>query len=109
MSHPRAVGESFNIGNQKAVTTIFGLANTVVRVLGSASPIRFTRKDYADVELRVPSVRKSYDLLAFEAQVDLEEGIRRTADYYRRLAASAPRVAGGRSVAAPYRPLVGSR
>lgn len=83
MEHPRAVGESFNIGNQRAVTTIYGLANTVIRVLGSRSPIVFTRKDYADVELRIPSVRKAKELLGFEAKVDLEEGIRRTADYYR--------------------------
>jgi UDP-glucose 4-epimerase len=83
MVHPKAVGESFNIGNQKAVTTIYGLANTVVRVLDSTSPIIFTRKDYADVELRVPSVGKARELLQFEARVDLEEGIRRTAEYYR--------------------------
>jgi UDP-glucose 4-epimerase len=83
MVHPKAVGESFNIGNQKAVVTIYGLANTVVRILDSKSPIVFTRKDYADVELRVPSVRKARELLGFEAEVDLEEGIRRTAEYYR--------------------------
>jgi UDP-glucose 4-epimerase len=83
MAHPKAVGESFNIGNQKAVTTIYGLANTVVRVLDSKSSIFFTHKDYADVELRIPSVRKARELLQFEARTDLEEGIRRTADYYR--------------------------
>ena len=77
------MGESFNIGNQRAVDTIYGLANTVVRVLGSRSPILFTRKDYADVELRIPAVRKARELLGFEAKVDLEEGIRRTAEYYR--------------------------
>lgn len=83
MTHPEAVGESFNIGNQKAVVTIYGLANTVVRVLGSKSAIEFTRKDYVDVELRVPSVQKARDVLGFEAKVDLEDGILRTAEYYR--------------------------
>lgn len=83
MCHPKAVGESFNIGNQKAVTTIYGLANTVVRVLDSQSPIVFAHKDYADVELRIPSVRKAHELLGFEARVDMEEGIRRTAEFYR--------------------------
>ena len=82
MAHPKAVGESFNIGNQKAVTTIYGLANTVVRVLDSKSPIIFTRKDYADVELRIPSVQKASKLLGFEAKIDLEEGIQRTAKFY---------------------------
>lgn len=83
MAHPKAVGESFNIGNQKAVTTIYGLANTVIRVLGSRSAVEFTRKDYADVELRIPMVRKAREVLGFEAGVDLEEGIRRTAEFYR--------------------------
>jgi UDP-glucose 4-epimerase len=87
MVHPRAIGESFNIGNQRAVTTIYGLASTVIRVLSSSSPVVFTHKNYVDVELRVPSVAKARDLLGFEAQVDLDEGIRRTADYYRRLMA----------------------
>lgn len=82
MTHPKAVGESFNVGNQKAVTTIYGLASTVVRVLNSSSPIIFTRKDYADVELRVPSVHKAKELLGFEAQIDLDEGIHRTATFY---------------------------
>jgi UDP-glucose 4-epimerase len=82
MRHPRAVGESFNIGNQRAVTTIYGLANTVTRVLGSRSPIVFTRRDYVDVEIRVPSVNKSRELLGFTARVDLEEGIRRTGEFY---------------------------
>jgi UDP-glucose 4-epimerase len=54
-----------------------------VRVLGSTSPILFTRKDYADVELRIPSVRKAHDLIGFEAKIDLEEGIKRTAAFYR--------------------------
>jgi len=79
LEHPRAVGETFNIGNQRAVVTIYGLASTVIRVLGSPSRIRFVRKDYADVELRIPNVSKARQLLGFEAQVDLEEGIALTA------------------------------
>ncbi len=83
MSHPKAIGESFNIGNQDAVTTIYGLASAIVRVLESNSPIMFVRKDYVDVELRVPSVIKARELLGFVAKVGLDEGIRRTADFYR--------------------------
>ncbi|HEX7071078.1 MAG TPA: NAD-dependent epimerase/dehydratase family protein [Rhodothermales bacterium] len=82
LTHPRAVGESFNIGNKRAVTTIYGLANTVVRILNSRSPVVFTQKDYADVELRIPSTTKARELIGFEAKVDLEEGIRLTAQHY---------------------------
>ncbi len=85
MTHPKAIGESLNIGNARAVVTIYGLAQTIIRVLGSQSTIIFTRKDYADVELRVPSVAKSKKLLGFEAKIDLEEGIRRTAEYFKEL------------------------
>jgi UDP-glucose 4-epimerase len=85
MTHPKAVGESFNIGNARAVVTIFGLAQTVVRVLKSKSSIRFAKKSYADIELRVPSVSKARDIIGFEAEVDLEEGIRRTAEHFAKL------------------------
>lgn len=81
--NPKAIGESFNIGNARAVITIYGLAQTIVRVLRSKSRIHFTYKNYVDVELRVPSVSKARELIDFEACVDLEEGIRLTADYYR--------------------------
>jgi UDP-glucose 4-epimerase len=54
-------------------------------VLSSSSPIIFARRDYADVELRIPAVQKARQLLGFEAKIDLEEGIRRTAEYYQRL------------------------
>lgn len=83
MVHPNAVGEAFNIGNARAVITIYGLAQTIVRVLGSKSPIRFVQKDYADVELRVPSVTKARELIGFDAKVDLEEGIVRTGEFHR--------------------------
>jgi UDP-glucose 4-epimerase len=80
MVHPNAVGEAFNIGNARAVITIYGLAQTVVRVLESRSPIRFVQRHSADVELRVPSTAKAREKIGFEARVDLEEGIRRTAE-----------------------------
>jgi len=85
LTHPRAIGESFNIGNQRAVTTIYGLANTVVRVLNSKSSVNFSQKEYADVELRIPILDKAKDYLGFEANVDLEDGILKTAEYYRRV------------------------
>ncbi len=77
-----AVGESFNIGNARAVITILGLANTVCRVLGSQSVICHDPPLSADVAIRIPSVVKVEELLGFKASVDLEEGIQRTADWF---------------------------
>ncbi|MBP7950063.1 MAG: NAD-dependent epimerase/dehydratase family protein [Verrucomicrobiales bacterium] len=80
---PAAIGQSFNIGNARAVITILGLAEAVVRVTRSESKIVFEPPLSADIAIRIPSVDKAQHLLGFKAKVDLEEGIRRTADYFR--------------------------
>jgi len=81
LTMPKAVGESFNIGNARAVTTIFGLAETICRVLNSKSKIIFRDALSADIELRIPKVDKSQELLGFKAQIDLEEGLAKTAEW----------------------------
>lgn len=79
-----AVGQSFNIGNPRSTVTIYQLARLVVRLAQSKSEIRFVEWDFADVELRIPDVRKAERLLGFRAQVDLEDGLERTLDWYRK-------------------------
>ena len=74
-------GESFNIGNAKAVITIYGLAQTIMRVLNSKSQIKFKPALSADVELRIPSVEKAERILGFKARYDLEYGIEKTAKW----------------------------
>ena len=81
LQDPKAIGQSFNIGNARAITTILGLAEAVCRVLKSESRILFRPALSADIELRIPSVKKSEELLGFKARVDLEEGIKRTAQW----------------------------
>ena len=78
---PAAIGESFNIGNARAVVTILGLAHMVCRVLGSSSKIVHQPALTADIAIRIPSVEKAEELLGFKAKVDLEEGIARTAEW----------------------------
>jgi UDP-glucose 4-epimerase len=80
----KAVGQAFNVGNSRAVTTIYGLAQTVCRVLDSSSKIVFKDPLSADIELRIPETDKAFNLLNFKATVDLEEGIERTAEWYKR-------------------------
>lgn len=82
---PKAVGESFNLGNARAVITTLGLAQTVCRVLESKSKIFFRDQLSADIELRIPSVEKTFKVLGFKAKVDLEEGILKTAEYFKTL------------------------
>jgi UDP-glucose 4-epimerase len=83
IEYPEAIGQSFNIGNARAVITILGLAETVLRVTRSASNIVFDPPLSADIAIRVPGVEKAQQLLGFKAQVDLEDGIRRTAEFFR--------------------------
>lgn len=83
LENPNAVGESFNIGNARDITTIYGLAQTVCRVLNSSSKIVFRPPLSADIDLRIPKVDKMKKILGLEAQVNLEEGIRRTSEWYK--------------------------
>ena len=80
---PKAIGESFNLGNQRTVTTTLGLAEAVCRVLKSESKINYKDALSADIEMRIPSVKKTKEVLGFEAKVDLEEGILKTAEYFK--------------------------
>ena len=93
LTHPHAVGESFNIGNPRAVMTIYGLAETVCRITESRSKIHFRPALSADIELRVPNTTKSKRLIDFEAQVDLAEGLKRTVTWIKEHADSLPPLA----------------
>lgn len=85
VENPKAIGESFNIGNSRAVITILGLAQLVCRVLKSDSKIVFDDPLSADIAIRIPSVQKTLEVLDFKAKVDLEEGVLRTAEYMKTL------------------------
>jgi|TARA_R110001592_G_scaffold64801_2_gene199050 UDP-glucose 4-epimerase len=81
ITNPKAIGESFNIGNPRAVITILGLAQTICRVLNSKSKIVFEPPLSADVAIRIPSVEKAKEVLGFSSKIDLEEGILKTAKH----------------------------
>ncbi|MFB4163999.1 NAD-dependent epimerase/dehydratase family protein [Alteribacillus sp. JSM 102045] len=83
MVSSKAIGESFNIGNARTITTIYGMANIVTRVLNSNSKIVHIPKTSADIELRIPKIEKADKLIGFKAKIDLEEGIKRTAEFFR--------------------------
>jgi len=84
LEKPEAVGQVFNIGNPRSVVTIYYLAQQIVRLSGSSSRLVFVRWPYTDVELRIPNIDKARRLLGYEPQVDLEEGLLRTIEWYRR-------------------------
>ena len=84
ITKPKAIGESFNIGNARAVLTIYGLAQTICHILNSRSKIIYKPPQSEDVELRIPGVKKMETLLNFKAKIDLSEGIKRTAEAFKK-------------------------
>jgi nucleoside-diphosphate-sugar epimerase len=84
LERPEAVGQAFNIGNPRSVVTIHNLALQVARLSSSRSRIVNVPWNNVDVELRIPDIAKARELLGYEPQVDLEEGLLRTIEWYRR-------------------------
>lgn len=76
-------GEVFNIGNPKGTITILSLAQKIVELCNSNSKILFKPKNYVDVELRIPDIEKARKLLGYSPKIDLDEGLKRTIDWYR--------------------------
>jgi dTDP-glucose 4,6-dehydratase len=72
-------GESLpvNIGNPDHEVTMLELAETIVRVTGSPSPIVFEALPIDDPQVRRPDITRAREVLGWEPEVDLEEGLRR--------------------------------
>lgn len=85
LTKKEAIGEIFNIGNPKGTITISSLAEKIVSICKSKSKIKYVPKNYVDVELRIPSIEKAKELLGFNPKVDLNEGIKRTSQFYRKI------------------------
>jgi dTDP-glucose 4,6-dehydratase len=69
-----------NIGNPDHELTMLGLAQTVIRVAGSSSEITFEASPYDltdDPQVRRPDITRARDVLGWQPEIDLEEGLRR--------------------------------
>ena len=65
-----------NIGNPQELT-LLELAQTVIRVTGSKSEIVFEALPVDDPQVRQPDITRAQQLLGWEPQVPLDEGLRR--------------------------------
>jgi UDP-glucose 4-epimerase len=92
---PAAIGGVFNVGTDRE-TSIRELAERLVALSGSRSRIEYVRKEdvygpgYEDIERRVPDLSRMREILGVTPEVSLEEGLRRTIEYFRRELASNP-------------------
>src|SRR5436309_2212774 len=66
-----------NIGNPDHEVTMLELAQTVIRVTGSTSEIVFEALPTDDPQVRRPDIPRARQVLDWEPEVDLEEGLRR--------------------------------
>jgi dTDP-glucose 4,6-dehydratase len=65
-----------NLGNPNEFT-ILELAETVVRVTGSRSEIVYEALPVDDPQIRQPDITRAKEILGWEPQIELEEGLRR--------------------------------
>ena len=84
LTKDKAIGHVFNIGNPRGTVTILSLAEKIKYLTGSKSKIVHIAKSYVDVELRIPSIEKAKIVLGYEPQIDIDEGLRRTIEWYRK-------------------------
>ncbi|HEV3477997.1 MAG TPA: NAD-dependent epimerase/dehydratase family protein [Gaiellaceae bacterium] len=83
LERPEAVGEVFNIGNERSVLTVLELATRIRDLMRADVEIKFRPLHYTDVEMRIPNVDKARKVLGWEPKVDLDEGLMRTIAWYR--------------------------
>ncbi len=79
----REVEGVFNIGSGRGVK-IVELANIVIRVLGVKTDVIYAPPRIGEIRHSTADISKAKALLGFEPRVGLEEGIRITAEFYRR-------------------------
>jgi nucleoside-diphosphate-sugar epimerase len=71
-----------NLGNPQEVTML-DLAETIIRISGSQSRIEHRELPVDDPKQRRPDIARARKLLGWEPQVGLEDGLRRTLEYFR--------------------------
>src|SRR5579863_5700749 len=86
---PEAVGDIFNIGVDRE-TTILELAQTMIKITGARSTVKFVTQQsiygesYEDIPRRVPDNSKMRNILHATPKVSLEEGLRRTIEWFQK-------------------------
>jgi len=87
-TQPEAEGKAFNIGNSRE-TSVLELAHLVRDAINLELDIQHIPylqaygARFEETRRRVPDTRRAHDVLGFQAAVPLEEGLRRTIDWFR--------------------------
>lgn len=73
---------TYNIGNPRNTLTIYSLAEKIVELTGNKARIVCKTKDGPEVQYRMPNIDKLRGAVGFDPQIDLDEGLRRTIEWY---------------------------
>lgn len=79
------ITEPVNIGNPKEIT-VLQLAETIRDLAGSPSEIQFLPRPADDPMVRRPDITRAKELLGWEPEIGLTDGLSRTLDFFRSLA-----------------------
>ena len=82
-----SVNDPVNIGNPREMT-LLELAKQILRLSGSKSDIVFRPLPTDDPKVRQPDIGRARRVLGWEPEVDVEEGLRKTIEWYRARAAA---------------------
>jgi dTDP-glucose 4,6-dehydratase len=72
----------FNIGSQDEIT-VLELAGLIARMAGSESRVEFRPLPVDDPKQRRPDTTRAREVLGWAPRVSMEDGLRRTMDYFR--------------------------
>jgi UDP-glucuronate decarboxylase len=84
MNSPREVTGPINLGNPEEFT-IRQLAELVARKTGTSATMEECDLPADDPKQRQPDISKARELLGWEPKVDVDDGLDRTIDYFRKL------------------------
>ena len=82
------VHEPVNLGNPGEMT-LLEMAELVVELTGSRSEIVFEALPVDDPQVRQPDIARARDLLGWEPEIELRDGLARTVEHYTRTLGSA--------------------
>jgi dTDP-glucose 4,6-dehydratase len=79
---PASVHDPVNIGNPRELT-VLEIARFVLKLTGSNSPVQHKPLPVDDPKVRRPDINRAMRLLGWEPKVELEDGLRKTIEYFR--------------------------
>src|SRR2546425_1208099 len=79
----QSIHEPINIGNPHELT-VLEIARKVQDLAGTHVPLEFKPLPADDPKVRCPDIQRAKDLLKWEPKVSLDEGLRRTVEYFRK-------------------------